>query len=139
MKELRTKAEVQSSYPVMAELCGHLSEKEYVQRVADMQGDGYRLFGLYEREELVSLAGVAIRMDLFNGRHLWVYELVTAGKHRSKGYGHVLVQQLEEFASENGCSKVVLYSGMSRIDAHRFWEEQGMYEKRGYVFKKELV
>ena len=139
VKEITESEEFEQAFPVMAELCDHLSKNEYLDLLTKMRKDGYRLFALFdEKVQIVSLAGVAIRTDFFNGKHLWVYDFVTRSEARSAGAGAILAEHLEQFAKSEGCEKVVLYSGMSREKAHHFWEARRGFERRGIVFKKPL-
>ncbi len=69
---------------------------------------------------------------------MWVYDLVTTSKVRSKGYGRHLMKFIEEFARQENCEVVALSSGFERKDAHRFYEERMNYEKCAYVFKKSV-
>lgn len=140
VKEVVDPEGFEQAFPVMAELCDHLSKIEYLDLLMDMRKDGYRMFALYnDNEQITSLAGVAIRTDFFNGRHLWIYDFVTGSESRSTGAGSILAEHLEQFAKSEGCEKIVLYSGMSRERAHHFWEARRGFERRGIVFKKPLL
>lgn len=55
---------------------------------------------------------------------------------RSKGCGRQLLEFVEEFARQEGCT-VVVSSGRG-TDAHRFSEKHMDYEKLSYVFKRSL-
>lgn len=138
-KELKTIEEFKQAFPVMVQLCDHLSQEQYIELLGTMKNEGYRLFSLInEQEKIVSLAGVAIRTDFFNGKHLWIHDLVTSNEIRSQGIGKIVATHLESFAKQEGCEKIVLYSGISREKAHYFWEEHMNFERRGIVFKKEI-
>lgn len=126
------------AYPLMVELRTHLSEDEYSSLVEVMAGEGYELIGLYDDGDLRALAGIAVRTNLYYGRYLWVFDLVTSPNHRSKGFGEALLRHLEETAADRGCDVVALSSGVQRIDAHRFYEERMGYDRVSYVFKKTL-
>ena len=103
-----------------------------------MKEENYKLFSLRdEDEEVVSLAGVAICTNFYNEKHVFVYDLVTAEAHRSKGYGNVLLSYVEKWGKEKGCSSIVLTSAFPRIDAHRFYKREG-FDKVSYSFYKAL-
>jgi len=139
LKELETNEEFKRAFPVMRQLCDHLNEEQYLTLLNSMRKEGYRLLSLMnEKDEIMSVAGVAIRTDFFNGKHLWIHDLVTSKETRSQGIGKNLATHLEEFAKSQGCEKVVLYSGISREQAHHFWQNHMNFDKRGIVFKKEL-
>ena len=51
-----------------------------------MKEENYKLFSLRNEEnEVVSLAGVAICTNFYNEKHVFVYDLVTAGLSDQKG------------------------------------------------------
>jgi predicted GNAT superfamily acetyltransferase len=52
---------------------------------------------------------------------MYVDDLVTSDRNRSKGYGRMLNQHLHEVARANGCATVQLDSGTQRKEAHRFY------------------
>lgn len=60
--------------------------------------------------------------------------IVESGSRRS-GIGSQLIQNIESFCLERDCSKVMLLSSASRIDAHTFFEKAGFAsdKKRGFV------
>jgi len=78
-----------------------------------------------------SVARVAVRTDFANGKHLYVYEMATDAAQRSKGFGKQLMDAVEVWAKQQGCAKVILYSGLQREGAHRFWTHKMGYGHRG--------
>ncbi|WP_338025390.1 GNAT family N-acetyltransferase [Caldalkalibacillus thermarum] len=95
IKKLKNEDELRQSYTVMNQLRTHLDEESYVRTVKQMMNDGYTLFALYEGKSMVCVAGASICLNLYYGRHVWVYDLVTDAQHRSKGYGEKLLAYLE--------------------------------------------
>lgn len=126
------------AYPVMNELRTDLSEKTYLALVEEMRKEGYRLFALYEDDEIVSLAGIGERVNFYNKHHMYIYDLITSSNHRSKGYRKQLLEYVHRLADEIGVKYVVLESGLERRDAHRFYEEKLGYEKWRFSFRKKL-
>lgn len=96
------------------------------------------MFALLEKEKIVAVAGVIQLTNLYYGKHIWVYDLVTDESNRSKGYGEKLLSYVQTWGKEKGCGIVALSSGLSRIDAHRFYENKMGYAKTGYVIQKTL-
>ena len=135
--QLESKAEWLQALPVLQELRTHLQEETYLDWLAAMQSEGYRLFGLYEDEALVAVAGVVVHTNFYYGRHAYIYDLVVRSDRRGDGLGTRLMATVEEWATERGCETIVLESGLWRDDAHRFYETNG-FEKYCYTFKKEL-
>lgn len=136
--ELTTEREWVAAFPVIAQLRTHLNEASYLDYLREMTDDGYRLFAISVDDEIVSLAGVAIRVNMYNGRHVWVYELVTDADRRSEGHGQKLLSFVEEWAGKNDCELVALSSGLQREDAHRFYEERAGMTRTSYVYTREV-
>ena len=138
VKEVKTEQEFDGVLPVLQQLRTKLSREEALSLLGKMKKENYRLFALYNNEgEVVSLAGTAICTNFYNKKHVFIYDLVTAEAHRSKGYGEKLLSYIEEWGKENDCSCVVLTSAFPRVDAHRFYEREG-YGKVSYSFWKEM-
>lgn len=135
--ELQGRDGFRRAWPVMRELRGHLSEERYLEILDLMVPDGYRLLALEDDEGAIqALAGIGVSTNLYYGRHVWVYELVTAPETRSLGHGRALLGHVEELAASEGCEIVALSSGLWREDAHRFYEAHMGYEKTSYGFTK---
>ncbi|GCD84067.1 putative N-acetyltransferase YhdJ [Parageobacillus thermoglucosidasius] len=138
-KELRTKEEILAGFSVMKHLRTHLDENSYLELVMEaQQKEGYRLVALYDHGKMVAITGFMPMITLYNGRFIWVCDLVTAPSERSKGYGEKLLSYVHQWAEENGYGIVSLSSGLQRVDAHRFYEEKMQYDKVSYVFLKRL-
>jgi GNAT superfamily N-acetyltransferase len=138
VRELTSETGWRQAFPVLVQLRDGLTEETYLEYLQEMQDEGYRLFALYEDEAIVSLAGVAVRTNFYNGRHLFVYDLVTRADRRSMGYGTQLMDFVTEWARDRDCESVTLESGLWRDDAHRFYEERLGMDRFCYTFKTEL-
>lgn len=136
IKELVTKDDILTAYPIMKQLRAHLDEDTYVNLVTDAQKkDSYNMYALMEDNHIVAVTGFKPMITLYYGRFVWVCDLVTSKQVRSKGYGEKLLTFVHEWAKQNGYETVALSSGLQRTDAHRFYEEKMGYEKVSYVFK----
>ncbi|EEK79284.1 N-acetyltransferase [Bacillus cereus] len=138
VKEVVTEEQLDEVLPVLQQLRTKLSKEEASLLFRKMKEENYKLFSLYDEiGEVVSLAGVAICTNFYNKKHVFVYDLVTAEAHRSKGYGNVLLSHIENWGKEYGCESIALTSAFPRLDAHRFYEREG-YDKVSYSFHKNL-
>ena len=138
VKAVVTEADLHDVFPVLQQLRTKISREEASSLFQKMKEENYKLFSLRNEEnEVVSLAGVAICTNFYNEKHVFVYDLVTAEAHRSKGYGNVLLSYVEKWGKEEGCSSIVLTSAFTRIDAHRFYEREA-FNKVSYFFYKAL-
>lgn len=76
---LETEEEVRSAFPVMRELRTHLDEETYVALVREAkEKEGYKLVALYDQDKMVAVIGFMPMITLYNGRFIWVCDLVTA-------------------------------------------------------------
>jgi GNAT superfamily N-acetyltransferase len=135
--ELET-SEFEESYSVMRELRDHIASDVYPKLLEEMHGGGYRLFAVREAGRIVALAGIGFGVNLYYGRYLWVYDLITAESERSRGHGRALLAYLEDLARSEGCDTIALSSALHRKDAHRFYEEKVGFDRAGYTFRKAL-
>lgn len=126
------------AFPIIKQLHPSIEAPIYYEQLARMMDDGYQLFGLYEGNGLVAVAGVFLRVNFCSGKHVYISELVTEEAVRSKGYGEKLIQFVEIWAREQGAGYICLESALSREAAHRFYEEKVDYPKWCYSFRKEL-
>ena len=114
-------------YSVMRELRTHIaSAEEFVTRVVRQQAEGYLLAYLESDGEICALAGYRFLETLFSGKNLYVDDLVTREKDRSRGFGGALLDWLIGQAREHGCESLELDSGVQRFDAHRFYFSKRM-------------
>lgn len=139
IKQLKTQQEWLDAFPVMKQLRTHLDEESYLELVEEaVQKEGYQLAALYEENQVAAVVGYQPMITLYNGRAIWVCDLVTDSKYRSKGHGAALLSYVEAWAKENGFGIVSLSSGVKRLDAHRFYEDKMDYDKVSYVYLKRL-
>jgi GNAT superfamily N-acetyltransferase len=136
---LKNSQEWKEAFPIMKQLRAHLNEASFLQLVQEaVEKEGYQLAALYEDENIVAVTGFMPMITLYNGRSIWVCDLVTDEESRAKGYGKKLLNFVHHWAKENGFGIVSLSSGLQRGDAHRFYEDKMEYDKVSYVFLKRL-
>ncbi len=128
--------ELETAYETVKEL-RDISYDEFEDLVYAMRHQEYKMFGSFERDELITYAGVSVQVNLYWGRHLFIYDLVTREKYRSQGHGKEMMRYLHDYAKMFDCGKIALTSGLQREAAHRFYEEEG-FEKKSYAFLKTL-
>lgn len=109
----------------MRQLRPHLDEAAFLAAVARMKKQGYRLVAILD-PDVRAVAGYRFFEMLAMGPVLYVDDLVTAAEYRSKGYGARLLKWLHAEAKKRGCAYLELDSGLQRIDAHRFYEREGL-------------
>lgn len=133
--------EISRCYSVMRELRTAISAENFITRVQEQQNHGYVLAYLNDTIEntecVVAVAGFRISQNLAWGKFLYVDDLVTSSAYRSKGYGSQLLAWLTDYAKNQQCEQFHLDSGFQRVEAHRFYEREGL-PKASYHFAKQV-
>ena len=124
-KQAITDEEIAKCFPVMLELRPHLEKESFVRLIRDMENGGYKLAYIEESKEVVAVAGYRIFTNLAWGKNLYVDDLVTSEKYRSKGHGESMLDWLRSIARDNDCKYFHLDSGTQRHQAHKFYFRQG--------------
>lgn len=120
-------AQVATTWPVMHQLRPHLDLDQYVAAVTRMRkSDGFRLAAASVDGKVGAVAGFRTMEMLYCGKILSVDDLVTDETMRSKGLGKALLDWLTREARSSGCGQLHLDSGLHRLDAHRFYEREGL-------------
>ena len=115
---------------------------DYAGRLAAVFADGARMSLAVQGQAVQGQAvrGVAVwRLveNTYEGRRLYVDDLVTDAAHRSQGVGKFLMAQLEARARALGCDVLALDSGTQRSAAHRFYFREG-FVIPSFCFRKSL-
>ncbi|MCC7431166.1 GNAT family N-acetyltransferase [bacterium] len=126
IKFAETEEEIKNCFPIIFQLRPHLSEENFVETVRKQNAEGYKLVFLQKNGKVKSVAGFRIFQMLSRGKCLYVDDLVTDEKERSKGFGDELFDWLVSFAKENNCESFNLDSGVQRFFAHRFYLRKRM-------------
>lgn len=101
--ELCSAAQRREALPILRELYPSLNEDRYARLLEEMVADGYRQFAVRnEAGELVAVSGADVHVNLYYGRHLYLYDLVVTEGARSKGYGESLLDHVEGIARRAG-------------------------------------
>lgn len=132
-----TDQDIERCFEVMVELRPLLPREEFVERVRDMEAQGYRLAYIEQQGEVICVAGYRVTSNLWLGKNLYVDDLVTAEAHRSGGHGAHMLRWLRELAIAEDCKALHLDSGSQRRRAHKFYLEHDL-EIVGFHFLEEL-
>jgi GNAT superfamily N-acetyltransferase len=119
-------ADIASTYAVMRQLRPHVSENDYVPLVKKLQQGGFVLAFLQEGGVVRAAAGFRMTDSLAWGHHVYVHDLVSDETTRSAGHGKALLDWVERYAKEHGCTQLHLDSGVQRHGAHRFYLRERM-------------
>jgi len=88
--ELINQDQYLEAFPVLKQLRIDLTEESFLELLQQMKQNGYKLFALYDENRIIALTGVGLQVNFYNKKYVFVYDLVTDEKHRSKGYGYKL-------------------------------------------------
>jgi GNAT superfamily N-acetyltransferase len=129
--------ELDTAYEIVKELRCELDYSEFEDLIYDMRHQEYKMFGIFEKERLVTYAGVSILVNLYHKRHLYLYDLVTTSSLQCRGYGKKMMEYLYDYAAISQCENLVLSSALHKKEAHSFYEKEG-FNKKSYLFVKSL-
>ena len=125
--EARSDEEILATSEVMRQLRPTIAPADYLATIRRMMGEGYRLAALRDEAGVVrAVAGFRCFEMLYAGRIVYVDDLVTDERERSKGRGRALLDWLKAEARALGCAQLHLDSGVQREQAHRFYFREGM-------------
>ena len=136
IRELDLK-ELYTAYDVLKQLRVNLSYTEFEDLIYDMRDMNYKMIGIFDDEELITYAGVNVQTNLYHKRHLFIYDLVTDEKYRSKKYGKMMLEYLHDYAKMGMCENIVLSSGLEKVNAHKFYEKHG-FCKKSFIYLKSI-
>jgi GNAT superfamily N-acetyltransferase len=125
--EPHSDAEILDTYEVMCQLRPDIPRDRYAATVRRlMEQEGYRLVAVSENGRVSAVAGYRIMEMLYCGRILYVDDLVTDERVRSRGFGRQLLDWLKDAGRRETCVELHLDSRLHREAAHRFYERAGL-------------
>ncbi|KRC79302.1 aminoalkylphosphonic acid N-acetyltransferase [compost metagenome] len=127
LRHLETTEELRACLPLMRQLRPHLDqEDDFLERIARMRHERYRLLAAMHGDEAVALAGYRYQENLIYGRFIYVDDLVVADGRRGERWGAKLLEYLDGAAHAAGCKRLVLDTGLSNALAQRFYFRFGL-------------
>lgn len=125
--KVTTDEQILAVHEIMHQLRPHISQGDFLATVKRMQQtDGYQLVAAYDEGAVRAVAGYRVMEMLWCGKILYVDDLNTDERERSKGYGKILLDWLKDEARAQGCGQLHLDSGVQREQAHKFYFREGM-------------
>jgi GNAT superfamily N-acetyltransferase len=110
---------------------------DYAGRLRVVFANGARMSVATEGETVRGVALWRMIENTWEGRRLYVDDLVSDDAHRSRGVGRALLQHLERHARDSQCDVLALDSGTQRTEAHRFYFREGLVIP-AFSFRKNL-
>lgn len=108
-------------FDVIVQLRSNLDIKQFVQCVRVQEEENYHLVAVEKDGEIEAVMGYRYVNNLYLGYHIYVDDLVTNSKTRSKGYGEFLINWISKKAKNESISHIDLDSGVQRFKAHKFY------------------
>lgn len=127
---------ITSILPLAQKANSALTPEILATRLSAMQNHGYHCAGLYYDGELIGISGYWIGVKFYCGKYLELDNVIIDEAHRSKGFGELLVDWLEQHARDINCEMVMLDAYTSNTRAHKFYTQKD-YAIIGYHFAKE--
>jgi len=106
IRELDLK-ELYIAYDVVKHLIKELSYQEFEDLIYDMRYMNYKMFGVFEKDKLVTYAGVAVQTTLKDKRHLVVFDIFTCRDYKDRDYTKMMRDYLSDYAKTCMCKKVL--------------------------------
>lgn len=97
---------------------------DYVAHLQQMANEGAGLIQLVDEGEVRAIAVWRNYLTTYCGRRFEIDDLVTTEDQRSRGYGRLMIANLEAKARELACDTMLLSSATWRVDAHRFYHRE---------------
>ena len=110
---------------------------DYEGKMQRVFAGGARMCVAAEGDAVRGVAVYRINENTFEGLHLYVDDLVTDERQRSRGVGRALMEHLQNLAGAAGCEATTLDSGTQRTRAHKFYFREGMVVS-SFHFRKPL-
>lgn len=84
-------------------------------------------FGAVDNGKVVSTCYAVYIPNLTRGNRgiCFIENVVTDKEYRKRGLASKVIDMAVEFAKEHHCYKAILQSGISRTEAHQFYEKKG--------------
>ena len=111
---------------------------DYARRMQAVFGGGGRMSVAVGAGAVLGVAVWRLVENTYEGRRLYVDDLVTDAASRSRGVGRFLLSALEDRARALGCDVIALDSGTQRTGAHRFYFREGFIIP-SFCFRKSLA
>lgn len=129
VKFASTKDEKEKCYEVLKELRPHLESKEkYLEQLARMEkNEHYKLVIYIENDNIFSVGGIRLMETFFQGKIVYVDDLITLEKYRSKGCGQKILNFIKDYVKQEKLQGLTLDSGSHRFEAHKFYFKNNFY------------
>ena len=132
-----TNQDIASCWEAMYLLRPMLKKQEFVQKIKEIQNEGYILLYILENDKAVAIVGYRFFTMLYCGKMLYIDDLSTLENYRGKGYASILLNHIYEIAKQENCNSIQLDSGHVRTNAHKLYYKED-FTINAFHFNKQL-
>lgn len=125
IKLATTKEDILKCWDVINVLRPHLQPETFADTVLEMLQEGYKLAFIEKDGKGAAAIGYRYQNFLYNGKHIYIDDLVTLPAYRKQGLAAALLDFVDDEARAKGYTCVTLDSGHHRNDAHRLYLNKG--------------
>jgi GNAT superfamily N-acetyltransferase len=134
---IETTLDLERCFLVIKELRPHLNLNDYLAIYKQAhKSDGYELAVIEENGNILAAMGYRILYDFVRGKHIYIDDLVSTEKARSKGLGAELLSYAEKIANESNCNSLRLCAGVENVRGMKFYERNGWIQRAVAYTKK---
>jgi ribosomal protein S18 acetylase RimI-like enzyme len=137
-KFITKKQELSQAYFILKEIRDNQPFSSFIKLHKIMEAEGYKMFVIFDGDELCTIATINIRENEHYGKFLYIYDLITKQEKRSCGFGSLMISKLNKYAKNNLCKYLVLNSSIDKIDAHNFYERE-QFKQDFYALIREVA
>ena len=137
IREILTKEEMISLFPLVKELNSKLKKSDYKVMLSDMLAHGYRMVAVFDGKNCAGLSGFWISTKIYSGKYVELDNVIVGKYYRSHGLGKLLCDWIIAEAKKQNCKTAMLDAYVENAAAHKFYFREG-YMIRGFHFIKKL-
>lgn len=131
-----TASAILENFPIIKQLYdSSFTLEKYKFLIDEMIPNGYKQIAIYQEEKLVAVSGYWINTKLYTGKYLEIDNFVVDENYHGKGFGKILIEEIEKIAKINNANAIVLDAFSTNFSAHKFYYNHG-YVPKGFHFVK---
>lgn len=136
-KTILSKEELSQAYEILMEIRDNQSLDDFCTMFYFMKEDGYKMVGLYDNNELITITNIKLDFSSYYGKYVYIYDLITKEDKRSQGFGKKMIKYITSLATSFDCDNIVLNSLIDKVEAHKFYQREN-FTQNFYALVKPL-
>lgn len=135
IKEIQTREQILSTYPVLKQIYEDLNQETYVEDIQNMMQRGYKMAGVFEKETCIGVVGFRIIRKLQFGKALEIEDFMIDRQKRGIGVGKMLMRFVDWQAMEFDCKNIIGNLQTKRQESQKIFSRE-KFLLDGFFFKK---